>query len=243
MDTAAHRSAASRRRSCWRGPRAARRATRAARTSRSRPAGAGVFDRISRELSGYYLLSFEPTDADRSSRDRRIKVEVTRRGLTVKARSTYALADAAAANGRAALPPEEQVKSLLASPLPTAGLPMRVATYSVTNAGRPTRARRACPPRSATPRPMPAEWPVGVLVFNSDDKVFVDSTALHDARAGDRAAPPSPRLLTMTMVARAGRVHAAAGGGRSRRRSPAACTTRSTRGFTTSPATPSAPPI
>ena len=54
---------------------------------------AGVFDRISRELSGYYLLSFEPTEADRTSRDRRIRVEVSRRGLTVRARSTYALAD------------------------------------------------------------------------------------------------------------------------------------------------------
>jgi hypothetical protein len=36
--------------------------------------GASVFDRITRELSGYYLLSFEPSDADRASTDRRIKV-------------------------------------------------------------------------------------------------------------------------------------------------------------------------
>jgi hypothetical protein len=72
--------------------------------------GAGVFDRISRELSGYYLLSFEPTEADRTARNRRIRVEVGRRGLTVKARSTYAIADSAAAEANAGLSPEEQVK-------------------------------------------------------------------------------------------------------------------------------------
>ena len=33
-----------------------------------------AFDRLGRELSGYYLLGFEPTEADRTGRERRIKV-------------------------------------------------------------------------------------------------------------------------------------------------------------------------
>ena len=160
--------------------------------------GDGAFNRISRELSGYYLLSFEPTDADRTSRDRRIKVEVDRRGITVKSRSTYALGDSPAARDMTSLPPEEQVKSLLASPMPTPGLPMRVATYSVTT-NEADRVRVVVAAEIGDPATSPAEWPVGVLVFNNQDKVFVDSTRYMTLEpVTDRAA--SPRMLTMTMV-------------------------------------------
>jgi hypothetical protein len=162
--------------------------------------GAGVFDRISRELSGYYLLSFEPTDADRTSRDRRIRVEVSRRGLTVKARSTYALAEAgtAASKDLPSLPPEEQVKSLLASPLPTPGLPIRLATYSVTSA-EANRVRVVLSAEIGDPATNSVEWPVGVLVFNRDDKVLVDSTRYMTLEpATSRTA--SPRVLNMTMA-------------------------------------------
>ena len=48
-----------------------------------------AFDRLGRELSGYYLLGFEPTEADRTGRERRIKVSVKTRGLTVRARPTF----------------------------------------------------------------------------------------------------------------------------------------------------------
>jgi VWFA-related protein len=165
--------------------------------------GAGVFDRITRELSGYYLLSFEPTDADRTSRDRRIRVEVGRRGLTVRARSTYALADAAAAEANAGLTPEEQVRSLLRSPLPTAGLPIRVATYSVTNSANADEVRVILSAEIGEPTASSADWPVGIVVFNNEDKVFVDSTRYMTlSPATDRA--PSPRLLTMTMALRPG---------------------------------------
>jgi VWFA-related protein len=165
--------------------------------------GAAIFDRISRELSGYYLLSFEPTDLDRTSRDRRIKVEVARRGLTVKARSTYALADAAAVEAAASLPPEDQVKSLLASPLPTAGVPIRVATYSVTNPTEEDTVRVILSAEIGEAATNAVDWPVGVLVFNHEDRVFVDSTRYMTlAPATDRVA--SPRLLTMTMVLKPG---------------------------------------
>jgi VWFA-related protein len=165
--------------------------------------GAGVFDRITRELSGYYLLSFEPTDADRSSRDRRIRVEVGRRGLTVRARSTYAIADAAATEATAGLAPEEQVKSLLLSPLPTAGLPIRVATYSVTSSANADEVRVIVSAEIGDAATSAADWPVGVLVVNTEDKVFVDSTRYMTlSPATERA--PSPRLLTMTMSLRPG---------------------------------------
>ena len=37
-----------------------------------------AFDRLGRELSGYYLLGFEPSESDRTGRERRIKVSVKR---------------------------------------------------------------------------------------------------------------------------------------------------------------------
>ena len=50
-----------------------------------------AFDRLGRELSGYYLIGFEPTDADRTGKERRIKVSVKPRGLTVRARPTFVI--------------------------------------------------------------------------------------------------------------------------------------------------------
>ncbi len=58
--------------------------------------GAIAFDRLGRELSGYYLIGFEPTEADRTGKERRIKVEVRPRGLTVRARPTFVIRDDAA---------------------------------------------------------------------------------------------------------------------------------------------------
>jgi VWFA-related protein len=158
--------------------------------------GAGAFERISRELSGYYLLSFEPTDADRTSKDRRIKVEVRRRGLTVRARSTYAVADAAAA--MTTLPPAEQIKNLLTAPLPTAGLPMRVASYSVANAGD-ARVRVLVAAEIGEAATTAAEWPIGLLVIDNNDKVVVNTNGpVKLEPASNRT--PSPRLLLSSIV-------------------------------------------
>ena len=158
--------------------------------------GDGAFDRIARELTGYYLLSFEPTDADKASRDRKIKVEVKRRGLTVRARSTYALTDTA--DTIAALPPLEQVKSLLEAPLPTAGLKMRVATYSVANP-QDERVRVIVSAEIGEAATEAAEWPVGIVVANSDGKIFVNSAAqMKLAPASDRT--ETARLFLMSVV-------------------------------------------
>ena len=158
--------------------------------------GDGAFDRIARELTGYYLLAFEPTEADKTSRDRRIKVEVKRRGLTVRARSTYAVTDAA--TSLAALPPLEQVKSLLAAPLPMAGLKMRVATYSVANP-QDERVRVIVAAEIGDAATEPAEWPVGMLVADDRGKVLVSSaTPMKLAPASDRTA--TSRLFLMSVV-------------------------------------------
>jgi VWFA-related protein len=158
--------------------------------------GAGAFARISREISGYYLLGFEPTEADRTSRDRRIRVEVKRRGLTVRARATYAVGDSAVAG--AALAPAEQIKNLLLAPLPTGGLPMRVATYSVNNPGD-ARVRVILSAEIGEAATDDVEWPVGLLVIDKDDKVVVESSSPMRLTPASRRSS-SPRLLLTSLL-------------------------------------------
>ena len=96
--------------------------------------GAGVFDRLSREMAGYYLLAFEPAAGERPNAERRVKVEVRRRGLTVRARPTFVArgASSAARDAATAGEPTARLQQLVASPLPSAGLPLRLATYTAT---------------------------------------------------------------------------------------------------------------
>jgi VWFA-related protein len=162
--------------------------------------GAGIFERIGRELSGYYLLSFEPTDADRTSRDRRIRVEVKRRGLTVRARSTFALNEDAAP--AVPLAPSDQIKQLLSAPLPTPGLPMRVASYRVTNAGD-AKVRVIVSAEIGDAATEQAEWPVGLYLIDQDDRVVANMiTPMTLAPATDRTS--SPRLLITSFLVEPG---------------------------------------
>jgi VWFA-related protein len=158
--------------------------------------GASAFERIRRELSGYYLLSFEPTEADRTGNGK-IDVAVRRRGARVRARSTFAPPDAAAV-AAANAPAEELIKDLLVAPLPASGLPIRVATYSVRNADD-GKIRLIVSAEIGDPATEEAEWPVGVLVISKDEKFVVHSIQpMKLAPASSRG--ESPRLLLNSVV-------------------------------------------
>ena len=103
--------------------------TGAARGSLFRIAGtgAGVFDRIRAELSGYYLLGVESGGADRDGKAHPIRVQVARRGATVRARQAL-LAPPESNQPRSA---RASVLAALASPLPLSALPLRVVAYSL----------------------------------------------------------------------------------------------------------------
>jgi len=85
-----------------------------------------AFDRLAREISGYYLLGFEPEPKDRDGKAHTILVSVRRPGLTVRNRRSIPLP-----------PPDDpktEEKSLVASlraPVAATAIPLRVATYSV----------------------------------------------------------------------------------------------------------------
>lgn len=88
--------------------------------------GAGVFARVEAELSGYYLLGVESNPGDRDGRAHSVRVDVKRRGVTVRSRRSIV----AAADGRPRSA-HEAVVAAVQSPLTVSALPLRVATFSL----------------------------------------------------------------------------------------------------------------
>lgn len=82
------------------------------------------FAHIARELSGYYLLAFEPLAAERDGRPHRIRVQLSRGGGELRARPGFVLP--------AAPPParDAALVQLLRAAAPATELPVRVATYT-----------------------------------------------------------------------------------------------------------------
>jgi VWFA-related protein len=90
--------------------------------------GAGVFDRISSELSGYYLLGVEPDARDRDGKPHPVRVDVSRGGSTIRAhRTLLAGNDTSTAGPRT---PREVATAALASPLPASSLPLKAIAFA-----------------------------------------------------------------------------------------------------------------
>jgi hypothetical protein len=161
--------------------------------------GAGVFERLSQELSGYYLVGFEPTAADRGGRERRIRVRTRRGGLTVRARPTFAIpSETKRAAAEAVRKPETLIKELLMAPLPERGLPMRVTAYSTSDPKDP-RVRMVIAAELGDPAEEPAEWNVGVLILDQDDKVAASNAGVMKLPPASTRRP-APRLLQTTVL-------------------------------------------
>ena len=156
-----------------------------------------AFDRLGRELSGYYLLGFEPNDADRTGRERRIKVSVKTRGLTVRARPTFVVPtdDATVAE---TLTPMQKLSEVLKSPLPVRGLPIRVATYTAVETGG-SKVRVIISAEVGNPAATPADWPVGIVVLDKNDKIVVNRGGLSTLAPASKGLE-SPRLILTSLV-------------------------------------------
>ena len=159
--------------------------------------GAIAFERLGRELSGYYLLGFEPTDADRTGKERRIKVEVRPRGLTVRSRPTFVI-DGKETAATTAATPLAQLGEVLRSPLPVRGLPMRVASYSAIDSAS-GKVRVVISAEVGDPGTTTVEWPFGLIILDKNDKIVVNrggASKLEPASAHGE----SPRLALTSVV-------------------------------------------
>lgn len=81
------------------------------------------FQKILRELSGYYLLAFEASSADRDGRTRRIEITASGPGAIVRARPAFRRPADPAKN-------EEQIVRLLRNPRLATELPVRVTAHT-----------------------------------------------------------------------------------------------------------------
>lgn len=84
-----------------------------------------AFSRISRELSGFYLLSFEPEAGDRDGRRHEIRITVPgRRDLIVRARSEFTITASRAKNAG------EILAEAIRSPLLATEIPLTLGVYN-----------------------------------------------------------------------------------------------------------------
>jgi tetratricopeptide (TPR) repeat protein len=88
--------------------------------------GDGAFSRLGLELSGYYLLSFEPESGDRDGRTHKIRVRVPKRnGIDVRARTEFSIH---APVGRTE---EAILKETLQAPALATEIGMKLTTYTL----------------------------------------------------------------------------------------------------------------
>jgi VWFA-related protein len=83
------------------------------------------FKRLATELSGYYLIGFEPETRDRDGKQHKIGVDVRRSGVTVRARAEFTVEPAGT-------PADTQriMTDLLRSPAVATSIPFRLTTYT-----------------------------------------------------------------------------------------------------------------
>jgi VWFA-related protein len=83
-----------------------------------------AFQRLALELSGYYLLSFEPQPGDRDGKPHKIRIDVRRKDLMLRSRREFNVG-AAAARGA-----EDEVLETLRAPLLSSDIPLKLTTYT-----------------------------------------------------------------------------------------------------------------
>lgn len=87
------------------------------------------FSRVSTEVSGYYLLSFEPDPAERDGKTHGIRIETGRKGLTVRARKQFAMHHAPDAEALGS-----RISEVLISPLDATDVGLKAAPYVLRDA-------------------------------------------------------------------------------------------------------------
>jgi VWFA-related protein len=156
--------------------------------------GESIFEQVGREISGYYLLGIEPTAEDRQKRRRRVDVRVNRPGLTVRARSMFALDRSRPAS---AGDPAARLKQMLEAPVPTKGVPLRITSRTITGDDKQVRVLIAGEVGEATDQR--ARYHVGLIAIDGNGAVktrTAAATVLDPARQGVQ----SPSLFTTSLL-------------------------------------------
>jgi VWFA-related protein len=149
-----------------------------------------VFARVSSELSGYYLLGFEPDATDRDGRQHAIEVGVDRPGVEVRSRAEFSVESSTNIN------PEHVVAELLQNPAMAADLPFKLTTYAFQDPDS-SKIRLLV---ALTVDPVKAEGPValGIAVLKPDgstEKTFFQPSVDVETDATGRVRPCFATML------------------------------------------------
>ena len=165
---------------------------------------AGAFDRIVSDINYFYQLGVEAQPTDGDGRTHKVKVEVTRPKVSVRAPAEIAAPRRPKSSG------VEAVTSALAQPTDIAEVPFEVATY-VTHADEPDKVRvivSATVPES--PGFVPAEWGYLVLdggkVLGGSHEQIADASSERWAATASLVVPVGRYRIRAALVAADGRV-------------------------------------
>ena len=121
-----------------------------------------LFERIERELSGYYLLGVQSRPTDRDKERRGIKVSVARDGVRVRARREVSFSAEEVDQSV-----DERLARLLRSPMATQELPLKVATYTYQGT-EPEQMRVLVAAEVDVPAGLSSELTLGVMLRDAE---------------------------------------------------------------------------
>jgi VWFA-related protein len=153
--------------------------------------GATIFERISSELSGYYLLGLEPDARDRDGKPHPVRVDVSRAGTIVRAhRTLLAGAETSTAGPRT---PREAATAALASPLPASSLSIKAIAFAFRGL-EPSKVRLLIHAEIGSNYTAPQRLSIAYYVLDKNGK-SVDGQ-VSDVRIAPTAGVPSPLVFS-----------------------------------------------
>lgn len=158
--------------------------------------GQNIFDRLSSELSAYYVLAVEQIPGDRDDRNHRIDVEVRRRGVTIRSRRAFVLSSA---RKQAQRKPEETLLDIMKSPFGVAELPLRVAAFS-RHDSTSGKVRVLIAADVGQPGIVNQDFAIGYVLIDGDGKVVAGNTEKRTLSAPDGQTTTAPAFLGELLV-------------------------------------------
>lgn len=134
--------------------------------------GEQAFDRLSAELSGYYVLGIEQAAGDVDGKRHRLDVSIRRRGLTLRSHRAFVTASTEAK----AASPQDRLVEALGSPFAVSDLPLRVTNFSFQDAQDPTRVRVLVSAEVGQAGTAAGEYTVGFVLFGPDGRAVASTT-------------------------------------------------------------------
>jgi VWFA-related protein len=128
--------------------------------------GEPIFERLSSEISAYYILGVEQRPRDSEGARHRVDVEVRRRGVTIRSRQAFTLSSAQPAT-RA---PDDRLRDTLASPFSVPGLPLRVTTFAHQDPAS-DRIRLTVAAQVGQPGARKGDFTLGFLLVSDDNRI------------------------------------------------------------------------